>query len=339
MKNKNSSKLFAVAVSTLACAGMAKASTDYGPAIWRSACSGHWNTTGNGHKFLVVHDMEGYYAYEVSSGGGLRSCSTTVSVHYAVNGKQDTSTDYAAGEVTQFVRESYYAWHARCWNGSSAGVEHEGFRSNPAWYTDAMYNSSSALYRHLADHYGIAKDRNHIVGHDAKSSSAWVSWANANLGINASCNTHDDPGPYWDWSRFMSLINPVTGTIVDNSSAGFSCSANWATASSSTDKYGADYRYHSTQAVSDQATWTASVSAGSHTVYVWYPEGSNRSTTAAYAISTSAGTSTVTVNQQITGGQWVNQGAFTMNAGANTIKLSCWTGTGFVVVADAVKWQ
>jgi hypothetical protein len=198
----------AVTVGLLAVGALtAQASSDYGPAIWRPACSGHWNTSGNGHRFLVVHDMEGYYAYEVSTSGGLRSCSTTVSVHYAVNGKQDASSDYPAGEVTQFVSEAYYAWHARCWNSYSAGCEHEGFRNNPAWYTDAMYNSSSALYRHMADHYGIAKDRNHIVGHDAKSSSAWVSWANANLGINASCNTHDDPGPYWDWTKFMNLIN------------------------------------------------------------------------------------------------------------------------------------
>jgi hypothetical protein len=197
----------AITVGLLAVGALtAQASSDYGPAIWRPACSGHWNTSGNGHRFLVVHDMEGYYAYEVSTSGGLRSCGTSVSVHYAINGKQDAASDYPAGEVTQFVSEAYYAWHARCWNGYSAGCEHEGFRSNPAWYTDAMYNSSSALYRHMADHYGIAKDRNHIVGHDAKSSSAWVSWANANLGINASCNTHDDPGPYWDWNRFMSLV-------------------------------------------------------------------------------------------------------------------------------------
>jgi hypothetical protein len=44
------------------------------------------------------------------------------------------------------------------------------------------------------------------------------------------------------------------------------------------------------------------------------------------------------VNQQITGGQWVNQGSYNMNAGNNTVKVSCWVTTGFVVVADAVKW-
>jgi hypothetical protein len=27
-----------------------------------------------------------------------------------------------------------------------------------------------------------------------------------------------------------------------------------------------------------------------------------------------------------------------MNAGANTVKVSCWVTAGVVVVADAVKW-
>src|SRR5262245_38811867 len=73
-----------------------QASTDYGPAIWRPPLCTKWNTTGNGHRFLVVHDMEGYYAYEVSTSGGLRACGVSVSVHYAINGKQDASSDYPA---------------------------------------------------------------------------------------------------------------------------------------------------------------------------------------------------------------------------------------------------
>ncbi len=162
---------------------------------------------------------------------------------------------------------------------------------------------------------------------------------------------HDDPysgscgGPISYWVN-QNGGHPTTtcqggGTtiLVDNSNAGFTASSAWATASSSTDKYGADYRYHSTAPSSDQAVWTGNLpSSGSYAVYVWYPQGANRSTTAPYSISTSAGTTTVSVNQQINGGTWVNKGTYNMNGGANTIKLSFWTGTGFVVVADAVKW-
>ncbi|MDB6123949.1 MAG: hypothetical protein JWQ71_2942 [Pedosphaera sp.] len=156
-------------------------------------------------------------------------------------------------------------------------------------------------------------------------------------------------GTFWDdlgmsgndWVQVTFNWEAPTGAtyIVDNANAGFSTSANWTTGTSATDKYGADYRYRSTAAVSDAATFTANLAvSGNYAVYVWYPAGSNRSATTPFVISTSTGTSTVTVNQQVTGGQWVNQGVFAMNAGVNTVKVSCWTTAGFVVVADAVKW-
>ena len=91
--------------------------------------------------------MEGYYATTISMFTG---CGWTASsVHYAVNGVKDATSDYAAGEVTQFVLEAYYAWHACCWNTHSFGTEHEGFETNPAWYTEAMYQATSGLQRHL----------------------------------------------------------------------------------------------------------------------------------------------------------------------------------------------
>src|SRR3954466_9933312 len=101
--------LGAVAVTTAA-----HATTDYGPAVNRpmSGCS-KWYTSGNGHIFCVIHDMEGYY---LSSIAYLNRCDVSASIHFAVNGKQDASSDAAAGEVSQSVREANYAWHARCWN-------------------------------------------------------------------------------------------------------------------------------------------------------------------------------------------------------------------------------
>jgi N-acetyl-anhydromuramyl-L-alanine amidase AmpD len=107
-----------------------QASTDYGPAGWYPDCN--YTTSGNGKKFYVIHDMEGYFA---SSMVYLSKCTTQASIHYLVNGKKDTSTDYDAGRVYQSVRDAYYAWHALCWNHYSMGTEHEGFASNPAWYT------------------------------------------------------------------------------------------------------------------------------------------------------------------------------------------------------------
>lgn len=328
----------ALVIGAFSAALSVQGSANYGPAIWNPPPCTKWYTSGNGTWFAVIHDMEGYYLSSISY---LNNCNVSASVHYAVNGKQDASSDAPAGEVTQMVSEAYYAWHASCWNLWMYGTEHEGFASNPAWYTDAMYNATIPLQRHLAETDAtFPKDRNHIIGHGQKSVAGWTTWMAANYpSINSTCNTHTDPGPYWDWTRLMNGINNTGTIIVDNSNAGFSASANWSTGSSSTDKYGGDYRFRSTAPVSDAATFTASVSVGSHTVYVWYPVGANRSTTTPYIISTSAGSTTVSVNQQITGGQWVNQGAYGMNAGNNTIKVSCWTATGAVVLADAVKWQ
>jgi peptidoglycan hydrolase-like protein with peptidoglycan-binding domain len=52
-----------------------------------------------------------------------------------------------------------------------------------------MYRSSAALTSALCDRYGIPKDRAHIIGHS-----------------EAAGNDHTDPGPYWDWARYMRYV-------------------------------------------------------------------------------------------------------------------------------------
>ena len=188
--------------------GVSQASTDYGPAIWKwVACN--YSTSGYGHNFCVIHDMEGYYASSMSY---LSHCSTSASIHYGVNGKKDNSSDYPAGEIAQAVREAYYAWHARCWNHYMWGTEHEGFASNPAWYTDAMYNATIGLQTHLMNKNGRPKDRNHVIGHNQKTYPGWNTWVYANYAFSPTCNSHTDPGPYWNWTRLMNGIKGVAST-------------------------------------------------------------------------------------------------------------------------------
>ncbi|MDB6028865.1 MAG: hypothetical protein JWM68_5088 [Verrucomicrobiales bacterium] len=182
----------------------AHASADYGPAIWRPTCSTHFYTGYTARQVYVIHDMEGYYASTISY---LQGCNNSVSVHYAVNGKQDAASDMPAGEITQMVLDSNSAWTSGCWNRYAEQTEHEGFASNPAWYTEAMFQSSSALTKSKANKYGIVKDRNHIIAHGQKLVSGWSAWASANLSFDPNCNSHTDPGPYWDWSYYMSLVN------------------------------------------------------------------------------------------------------------------------------------
>lgn len=128
--------------------------------------------------------------------------------------------------------------------------------------------------------------------------------------------------------------------VVDNSNGGFSVVGTWPTGTSALDKYGSNYRFHDTAEVSQPATWATSLpSTRNYSVYAWWSVGSNRSTGAPYIVSHAGGTSTVYANQQVSGGQWVLLGTWNMNAGSNNVKLSCWAFTGYVVIADAVKWK
>ena len=190
-------------VTLAATAFAANASTDYGPATWKQACSSHWYTYHYTRYLYVIHDMEGYYASTISY---LQGCNNSVSVHYAINGRQDTGTDYAAGDITQMVRDAYSGWTSGCWNKYAMQTEHEGFASNPAWYTAQMYAASSLLTKTKAEQNGIPKDRNHIIGHNEHNNVNWRNFAYANFPFSPTCNTHSDPGPYWDWSGYMNQI-------------------------------------------------------------------------------------------------------------------------------------
>lgn len=210
---------------------------DYPAAHWNPLLCPKYYTTGNGKKFCVIHDMEGYYEASISY---LNRCDTDTSgnyvvqasIHYAVNGIQNgpgenDPSDPPAGDITQCVAGSNYAWHAICLNKYSFGTEHEGFVSNPAWYTEAMYVASAGLQRFLCTNNSISMDRNHIVGHGEWQNSAWISWMSTNYpAISPTCNSHTDPGIFWDWPHFMTLINgtnygnywDLNGTNVGSSS-------------------------------------------------------------------------------------------------------------------------
>jgi hypothetical protein len=88
------------------------------------------------------------------------------------------------------------------------GTEHEGFVSSPAWYSEAMYVASSGLQRHLMDKTTNPIDRNHVIGHNEWKNANWKTWMAANYSsVDTTCNTHSDPGVYWNWSHFMDLIS------------------------------------------------------------------------------------------------------------------------------------
>ncbi|MGW5673683.1 N-acetylmuramoyl-L-alanine amidase [Streptomyces sp. NPDC003860] len=138
-------------------------------------------------RYIVVHDVEGYW----DSALRMVQDPTYVSWQYTLR-----SSD---GHVAQHVPLKDVAWHAGNWyvNAKSVGLEHEGFLAAPdAWYTEAMYRSSARLVRHLAKRYGIPLDRQHVIGHDNVPGSTAA-------GIRGM---HTDPGPYWDWAHYFTLL-------------------------------------------------------------------------------------------------------------------------------------
>ncbi len=130
--------------------------------------------------------------------------------------------------------------------------------------------------------------------------------------------------------------------VVDNPQAGYTGS--WIAASSSPDKYGADYRYIST---STAPGGTASAlfhpqiaTPGRHDVFIWYPQGANRSTNTPVTVFFDGGLLATRVNQEQGGGGWRQTGTnLNFRAGTNDfICISNGTGeTNQIVVADAIR--
>src|SRR3990167_7354688 len=60
----------------------------------------------------------------------------------------------------------------------------------------SMISSSSQTIVPWPARYGVPLDREHIIGHDEIPG----------LSIARTPGMHWDPGPYWDWNRFMRMV-------------------------------------------------------------------------------------------------------------------------------------
>lgn len=136
---------------------------------------------------IVLHDTEGSYDGVIDY---FTDPAAYVSAHYLVR-----SSD---GEVTQFVPTKDVAWQAGNWyvNSHSIGIEQEGYAIDGSWYTEALYRSTAELVKYLAAKYDIPLDRQHIIGHDNVPG----------ISPDYVAGMHWDPGTFWDWEHFMSLI-------------------------------------------------------------------------------------------------------------------------------------
>ena len=130
--------------------------------------------------------------------------------------------------------------------------------------------------------------------------------------------------------------------ILDNTAATFT--GTWTSGTSSPDKYGADYRYAtvSTNGSTGSALFTPVIGTrGSYDVFIWYPQGGNRSTNAPISVYYSGGNVTTRVNQEGGGGGWRQVGTnlpFASGTGGFVRVSNSASDEGQVVMADAVRF-
>ncbi|MGW4276697.1 N-acetylmuramoyl-L-alanine amidase [Streptomyces seoulensis] len=157
----------------------------YPPVDWQPASSGNYTAsnrpTGYSVDRVIIHVTQETYANTLAI---FQNPQKKVSAHYLVRS--------ADGHVAQCVSEANIAWHAGNWdyNTRSIGIEHEGWVDQPAYFTNALYAQSAQLTAAVCDRYGIPKDRAHIIGH-----------------YEVPGTDHTDPGPYWDWVRYIRMVN------------------------------------------------------------------------------------------------------------------------------------
>jgi N-acetyl-anhydromuramyl-L-alanine amidase AmpD len=166
-------------------AGARVRTVDYPDAEWVPASTSNYTASGRPTSYpvdhVVIHVTQETYADTLKI---FQNPQKQVSAHYVVRS--------ADGHVAQCVREHDIAWHAGNWdyNTRSIGIEHEGWVDQPAYFTDALYEESARLTAALCDTYGVPRDRSHIIGH-----------------YEVPGTDHTDPGPRWDWTRYMRLVN------------------------------------------------------------------------------------------------------------------------------------
>lgn len=136
---------------------------------------------------VVVHVTEGKFWGSVR---WLKSPRAHASSHFVIS---------RAGKIVQLVHTSDIAWHAGNWktNVRSVGIEHEGFTYGPDGFTAEQYRNSAKLTAWIARRALMPIDRKHIIGHAEVPGPR---------GGRGGASHHTDPGPRWNWNRYLALV-------------------------------------------------------------------------------------------------------------------------------------
>lgn len=182
--------------------------------------SPNYTSGRNGKKIIAIvnHQTAGQCPGSLN---WLCNAAAKASAHYLI---------FRDGTVYQLVHDADTAWHAGgvnkpSWtlydgtnpNRYTIGIEHECYPAvgGDGNLTEQQYQATLELHRSLISQYGIAIDRNHIIGHYQID----------------SVNRPNCPGPEFPWDRLMNdLITGTTsmlikvkntamlGIVIDNSS-------------------------------------------------------------------------------------------------------------------------
>ena len=167
---------------------------DFPGVVWAPAAQGNFRPadrpTSRAIDRVIIHDIEGS---AIGAVNWFQNPQSRVSSHYVISG--DTGT------VWQSVKEHDVAYHAGNGdiNARSVGIEHEGYAYRPGFYDTTLYEASARLVRQITDRYQIPRDRTHIIGHFEVPDAA-------HPGQFGGGSHHTDPGPYWDWDSYMTLV-------------------------------------------------------------------------------------------------------------------------------------
>src|SRR5579872_810377 len=172
----------------------AAATPDYSGATWDPASPANYSVADRPHDYpvdmIIIHDTEGSFATAISM---FQNPQRLASAHYVVSN---------TGQMVQMVQEKDIAWGAGNWdyNTRAINIEHEGYAWTPNTFTYAEYAASARLSASICSRWGVPMDRNHVIGHNQVPDPN-------NPALFGGSDHHTDPGPYWNWSLYMSLAS------------------------------------------------------------------------------------------------------------------------------------
>ncbi|MEU2395591.1 peptidoglycan recognition family protein [Streptomyces sp. NPDC007369] len=168
----------------------ADSSVDYAPAMWYASSEANYMPSNRPEAYpidyVVIHLTTDFLPIMLAT---FKDPAERVSAHYVISA---TGT-----RIAQCVRERDVAWHSgNVWyNHRSIGIEHEGWIDQPQ-YSNKMYETSAVLTATICAKYDIPVDRDHILGH-----------------VEVPEATHEDPGPVWNWDKYMRLVETARRRI------------------------------------------------------------------------------------------------------------------------------